>query len=177
MHDPPDIQRVGDARAASVALKSGNDLMPTGKLIHVVDDDRGFLKGIERLLSAHGLEVRTFSSAEEFQAEADLDEAACLILDIHLTGMSGIELLSRLTRWGSEDPGRSRDRQRQRSDPASGNGSRLRCLPSEAVLLERVDGGTRRSRRARSRVPRLTGLPATVTYLPQGAVHLNNRAE
>ena len=78
--------------------------MPTGKLIHVVDDDRGFLKGIERLLIAHGLEVRTFSSAEEFQAEADLDEAACLILDIHLTGMSGIELLSRLTRSGSRIP-------------------------------------------------------------------------
>ena len=79
-------------------------MMPTGKLIHVVDDDRGFLKGIERLLSAHGLEVRTFSSAEEFQAEADQDEAACLILDIHLTGMSGIELLGRLTRWGSTIP-------------------------------------------------------------------------
>ena len=78
--------------------------MPTGKLIHVVDDDRGFRKGIERVLTAHGMEVRTFSSAEEFQADADLDEAVCIILDIHLTGMSGIELLSRLTRSGRRIP-------------------------------------------------------------------------
>ena len=78
--------------------------MPTGKLIHVVDDDRGFRKEIERLLIAHGLEVRAFSSAEEFQAQADLDEVACIILDIHLTGMSGIELLSRLTRLGPRIP-------------------------------------------------------------------------
>ena len=78
--------------------------MPAGKLIHVVDDDRGFLKGIERLLIAHGMQVRAFSSAEEFQARADLDEAACIILDIHLAGMAGIELLSRLTRLGPRIP-------------------------------------------------------------------------
>jgi len=78
--------------------------MPAGKLIHVVDDDRGFLKGIERLLAALGMGVRTFSSAEQFQADADLDEAACIILDIHLAGMSGIDLLSRLTRSGPRIP-------------------------------------------------------------------------
>jgi FixJ family two-component response regulator len=78
--------------------------MPTGRLIHVVDDDPGFLKGIERLLNAYGLEVRTFSSAEEFQADADPNEPACLIVDIHLTGMSGIELLSRLYRSGPRIP-------------------------------------------------------------------------
>ena len=78
--------------------------MAAGRVIEIVDDDSGFLKGIERLLVAHGLEVRTFSSAEEFQAEADLDEAACLILDINLTGMSGIELLSQLTRSGCTIP-------------------------------------------------------------------------
>jgi FixJ family two-component response regulator len=78
--------------------------MPTGKLIHVVDDDDGFLRGIERLLGAHGLAVRTFSSAEEFQAEADPNEAACLILDIHMNGTSGIELLNRLSRLGSRIP-------------------------------------------------------------------------
>ena len=78
--------------------------MSAGILIHVVDDDCEFLKGIERLLNAHGIEVRTFSSAEEFQAEADLDEAACLVLDINLTGMSGVELLIHLTRSGCRTP-------------------------------------------------------------------------
>ena len=56
------------------------------------------------MLIAHGMEVRTFSSAEEFQAAADEDEPACIILDVHLTGMSGIELLSRLTRLGPRIP-------------------------------------------------------------------------
>ena len=75
-----------------------------GKRIYVVDDDSGFLKGIERLLRTNGLEVRTFSSAEQFEAEADPAEAVCLILDIHLDGISGIELLSRLNRSGSKTP-------------------------------------------------------------------------
>jgi FixJ family two-component response regulator len=78
--------------------------MPPGRVIEIVDDDSGFLKGIERLLVAQGLDVRTFSSAEEFQAKADLGEAACLILDVNLTGMSGIELLSQLTRSGCTIP-------------------------------------------------------------------------
>ena len=75
-----------------------------GKQIYVVDDDSGFLKGIERLLRAHGLDVRTFSSAEEFEAKADPTEASCLILDNHLYGISGVELLSRLKRSGSRLP-------------------------------------------------------------------------
>ncbi len=67
--------------------------MQSGKLIYVVDDDVEYLRGIELLLSAHGLGTRTFTSAEALQADADVAEAACLILDIHLGGISGIELL------------------------------------------------------------------------------------
>ena len=51
-------------------------LMWPGKQIYVVDDDSGFLKGIVRLLRAHGLEVRTFCSAAEFEAKANPTEAA-----------------------------------------------------------------------------------------------------
>jgi FixJ family two-component response regulator len=79
-------------------------LMWPGKQIYVVDDDSGFLKGIERLLRAHGFEVRTFSSAEEFEAAADPAKASCLIVDIHLDGSSGLELLCRLNRAGSKTP-------------------------------------------------------------------------
>lgn len=78
--------------------------MPAGKLIHVVDDDLGFLKGIERLLALHNLDVRTFASAEEFQAKANPDNAACLILDIHLGSSSGIDLMHELSRRGSTTP-------------------------------------------------------------------------
>ena len=149
-------------------------MMPPGRLIHVVDDDRGFLKGIERLLTARGLEVRTFSSAERFQAEADLEAAACLILDIHLTGMSGIELLSRLSRAGPRTPRRPHDGQRQRRDPASGYGGGLRCVPSEAVSIEPIDEGNRRGPRAGPPILQVT-VRGYSNLLAAGAVHLDNR--
>ena len=72
--------------------------------ILVVDDDPGFLKGISRLLRAKGFEVAGYSSAEEFQAYADLRGAACLILDIHLSGISGIELSRQQRSLGSDVP-------------------------------------------------------------------------
>jgi FixJ family two-component response regulator len=74
------------------------------KSIFVVDDDRGFRKGLERLLRAHGFEVRGYSSAEEFQATADANAAVCLIVDIGLGGISGIALRRQLSAAGCEVP-------------------------------------------------------------------------
>ena len=73
-------------------------------MIFVIDDDPGMLKGIGRLLRAHGLEVRLFASAEAFQEQVDQHEASCLVVDIHLGGMSGIELRRQLSRSGSSLP-------------------------------------------------------------------------
>jgi FixJ family two-component response regulator len=50
------------------------------------------LKGIERLLRAHGFDAELFYSVEDFQERANLREAICLVLDINLNGRSGIEL-------------------------------------------------------------------------------------
>ena len=75
-----------------------------GRTILVVDDDRGFRRGIERLLRAHGFDVTGYSSAEEFQATADPGTAACLILDIGLGGISGIELRRQLSASGCAVP-------------------------------------------------------------------------
>ena len=79
-------------------------IMPTPKMIAVVDDDASMLKSIERLLGAYGFATRVFASAEAFldlKARADID---CLLLDIHLGGMSGIELRHRLTASGCQLP-------------------------------------------------------------------------
>lgn len=89
---------------SKAAAPNGRMAILAGKLIHVIDDDRGFLRGIERLLRAHGLDVRTFPSAEAFEAGADPAEAQCLILDVHLGGMTGIELLDRLSAAGATVP-------------------------------------------------------------------------
>jgi FixJ family two-component response regulator len=74
------------------------------KMIAVVDDDASMLKGIERLLRAYGFATKVFASAEaflDFDAAADVD---CLLVDIHLGGMSGIELRRHLTASGRELP-------------------------------------------------------------------------
>jgi FixJ family two-component response regulator len=116
--------------------------MLAGKPIHIVDDDLGFLKGIERLLGAHGLPVRTFSSAEEFLAHADPSEALCLILDIHLGGLSGIELMRELQQSGSKTPvvliTANDNEQMRRAALASGCSAFLQKPVSAKVLLDAV---------------------------------------
>jgi len=66
------------------------------KLVAIVDDDdlmRGALQG---LLKAVGLPARTFASAEEFLTSGQFRETACLIADIRMPGMSGLELQAKL---------------------------------------------------------------------------------
>jgi FixJ family two-component response regulator len=67
--------------------------MPTPrKTIAIVDDDPAVLKAIERQLRAAGYRCATFASAEDFLALAASVGAACLLADIHLGGMTGLEL-------------------------------------------------------------------------------------
>ena len=66
------------------------------KLVAIVDDDdlmRGALQG---LLKAVGLPARAFASAEEFLSSGQYRETACLIADIRMPGMSGLELQAKL---------------------------------------------------------------------------------
>jgi FixJ family two-component response regulator len=74
------------------------------KVVAVVDDEPTMLRAIERLLNAHGFVTRAFASAEAFLAGDTQRDASCLVLDIHLGGMSGIELRHRLKASGSELP-------------------------------------------------------------------------
>jgi FixJ family two-component response regulator len=70
----------------------------------VVDDDPSVLRGIGRLLEAHGYETRVFDSAEKFLSEHTARGARCLVLDIHLGGMSGIDLRRQLSALGADIP-------------------------------------------------------------------------
>lgn len=62
-------------------------------IITVVDDDVSVRKSLHRLIRSAGMEVRVFASAEEFLNSPQPRKADCLILDVQLPGMSGIELL------------------------------------------------------------------------------------
>lgn len=78
--------------------------MGKGHLISVVDDDESVREALEDLLHSAGLEVVTFASAEEFLGSGHLRTAACLILDLHMPGMGGLELQQRLARDGHQIP-------------------------------------------------------------------------
>lgn len=65
-------------------------------LITVVDDDCSILRALERLLGAHGFVVETFSSAEQLLTSHGGERSDCLVVDIHLGGMNGLELSDRL---------------------------------------------------------------------------------
>jgi FixJ family two-component response regulator len=74
------------------------------KTVAVVDDDRSMRVGVERLLNAHGYLTKAFSSAEAYLDPSVATDADCLLLDVDLGGMSGIELRRRLAACGRAVP-------------------------------------------------------------------------
>jgi FixJ family two-component response regulator len=72
--------------------------------IMVVDDDQALCDALESTLNAAGFRVGKFSSAEEYLGCLDRESASCLILDVRLPGMSGIELQHVLRDTGNAVP-------------------------------------------------------------------------
>jgi FixJ family two-component response regulator len=73
-------------------------------IVFVVDDDQSVRRSTERLLRAAGLEVQTFTSAREFQSVPRPAGPACLILDVRMPGLSGMELQRELAQAGIRIP-------------------------------------------------------------------------
>jgi FixJ family two-component response regulator len=66
--------------------------------IGVVDDDAAVRRGLERLLGACGYHVETYESAHEFLEHSGMNTVDCILLDVRMPGMSGVDLHRRLTR-------------------------------------------------------------------------------
>jgi FixJ family two-component response regulator len=66
------------------------------KMVAVVEDDEAFRAALQRLLKSAGFQVRTFASAEDFLDSGLQHETACLIADIRMPGMSGLDLQAKL---------------------------------------------------------------------------------
>ena len=66
--------------------------MSGGQMVTVIDDDESVRKALCRLLAAGGLTVRAFGSAEEFLDSGSQHDSQCVVLDLNLPGMSGLEL-------------------------------------------------------------------------------------
>lgn len=75
-----------------------------GLLVSIVDDDASLLRALSRLLRAVGFTVEAFGSAEEFLQAERPEPPGCLVLDVHLGGMSGFELQEQLMASGALVP-------------------------------------------------------------------------
>jgi len=73
-------------------------------IVHVVDDDTSFLTAISRLLRANGFSVKTYSSAQEFLAQRDADSPGCVLADLQMPEMNGLDLQSALTETSNPLP-------------------------------------------------------------------------
>jgi len=73
-------------------------------LISIVDDDQSFRDSLRRLIKSMGYAVAPFSSAAEFLASPRLAATHCLVADIHMPDMTGVELYGHLVRSGLRIP-------------------------------------------------------------------------
>ena len=69
-------------------------------IVRIIDDDVSFLTSVARLLSASGFVVKTFTSAVEFLIQPELDVPGCVLVDLQMPGLSGLDLQEALAKAG-----------------------------------------------------------------------------
>lgn len=73
-------------------------------IVHVVDDDASYLSAIQHVLEAGGYRVATYASAQQLLDQQPDENKGCILLDVRMPGISGLELQSRLAERGSTLP-------------------------------------------------------------------------
>ena len=73
-------------------------------LVAIVDDDPSVRRGLQRLIRSAGWKVETFASAQEFLARPSAISPSCLVLDLQLPGLSGLDLQQRMADLGLDIP-------------------------------------------------------------------------
>src|SRR5208282_6948020 len=97
----------GRVRPVSLPFRSptrSHPLPPSDALIAVVDDDPSVRESLESLIRSAGLRVEAFASAQEFLARPLGDVPSCLVLDLQLPGLSGLDLQKQLAEVNLEIP-------------------------------------------------------------------------
>jgi FixJ family two-component response regulator len=80
------------------------ELQESDALIAIVDDDPSARQGLQRLVRSVGWKAETFASAQEFLAHAQIEPPSCVVLDLQMPGLSGLDLQKRMAEAGLETP-------------------------------------------------------------------------
>jgi FixJ family two-component response regulator len=83
---------------------SGRLVLSTLSVISVIDDDASVRAATNNLLSSHGYLVHTFASAEEFLQSTLLQDSSCVVADVQMAAMSGLDLLTHMRAQGYAAP-------------------------------------------------------------------------
>jgi FixJ family two-component response regulator len=78
--------------------------LPAKTLISIIDDDDDFREALQGLMTSMGFTIEAFSSALDFLTRANIRDTSCLIVDVHMPQMTGIELRRRLVDSGYAIP-------------------------------------------------------------------------
>jgi FixJ family two-component response regulator len=90
---------------AETLSRKGDGVLPEKSYtVFVVDDDHSVRKALKRLLSANGYHVMTFESAEDFLLSGRVRTEGCIVLDVGLPGISGLELFQKLVSSEAKNP-------------------------------------------------------------------------
>ena len=76
----------------------------TDPVVHVIDDDEAMRESLSFLLDTAGFDARTYDSAVQFLAKADAAEPGCIVTDVRMPEMNGLELVRRLKERGALHP-------------------------------------------------------------------------
>src|ERR1700732_1958430 len=82
----------------------GRPVLATLSVISVIDDDASVRAATNNLLSSHGYVVHTFASANDFLQSARLADSSCIVADIQMPVMSGLDLLTHMRIQGNDAP-------------------------------------------------------------------------
>ena len=114
---------VAKARSKSNGASGGERTPEQAPLVAIVDDDASVRQSTDRLIRSFGYRTRVFGSGEEFLSSAAADQAACLLLDVRMPGMDGLDVQRRLAERSARIPivfltGRASDDEERRARSA-----------------------------------------------------------
>jgi FixJ family two-component response regulator len=143
--------------SALISLSNSTDgktrLNKAKPYVAVVDDDESFACALERLFRASGFDVQTYPSAEAFLASPAPRRPDCLVLDIQLGGMSGLDLQRKLREGGGRQPiifvtAHDEPKVRQEAERSGCSDYFLKPVPRKSIV-EAIDKAVRLSNQSK----------------------------